>query len=99
MKDSWKFRRVILHCAVICGVFVGSNRLLTVLKRYLTFWSVLYCWKMFSWFLSVSKRLLYVLRHSMKFWGCCEESYGFCVLLKRFVNVLRGCLTFWCLPT
>ena len=72
MKDSWKFRSVVLRCGVIWGIFVGSDRFLKVLRLYLTFWSVLFCSETFSYFLSGFKRLLYVERHSMKFWGCSE---------------------------
>ena len=37
MKDSWKFRSVILRCMVTWDVFVSSYRLLKVLRRYLDF--------------------------------------------------------------
>ena len=51
---------------------MGSDRFLKVVGHYLTFRSVLFCLETFSWFLSGSERLLYSLRHSMKFSGCSE---------------------------
>ena len=83
LKASWKFRSVMLRCGVIRGVFVVSEGFFKVLKHYLTLWSALFCSQTFSRFLSSSERLLYINRHSMRFWGCSEASYDvFRVVLK-----------------
>ena len=88
LNDTWKFRSVILCCGVIWGIFVGYERFLKVQRRYPTFWSVLFCSVTFLCFiLSGSERLLYVLRHSMKFWRCSEAFWGILWVFECFWNV------------
>ena len=98
LKDSWTFRRIILHWRVISGVSMAIEKFLKVLKRSLTSWSVLFCSKTSPWVLSSFVRLQYVLSYSIKFCGCCEAIRGISWVWsgsETFVNVLRDCLMFY----
>ena len=90
LKDSWTFKCVLWNFGVDWAIVMGSKRFIKVLNRFLTFWTVLCHSDTFSWGISNSEGLPYVLKRSLKFWRFTEGFRCFFIGFQWFWNVPEG---------